>query len=267
MPLVLVSRQGNKRYARLEQLAGKRIALAPGSAAGEAIGQVNERLAQRRLAPIGIDWVDPSLAVEDVLEMVQAGIYPCTVVEQPIAERWAKVFKKIRIDRHLVLDNRQNMTWYVRRDASMLHASVDRFLKDYHAPAEQDGNFQRLYRHAYQVRNPLEKGDRKKLEAVRPTLQRFAEQYRLDWLALAAVAYKESNLTPGARGASGLHPRRLQRRRRARPGPARPGPPPGPEPGSLVLPGGASGGPGSGHGRGELRQQRQQVLSCLSAGA
>lgn len=203
VPLVLVSRQGNKRYARLEQLAGKRIALAPGSAAGEAIGQVNERLAQRRLAPIGIDWVDPSLAVEDVLEMVQAGIYPCTVVEQPIAERWAKVFKKIRIDRHLVLDNRQNMTWYVRRDASMLHASVDRFLKDYHAPAEQDGNFQRLYRHAYQVRNPLEKGDRKKLEAVRPTLQRFAEQYRLDWLALAAVAYKESNLTPGARGASG----------------------------------------------------------------
>ncbi|WP_160287663.1 MltF family protein [Pseudomonas knackmussii] len=203
VPLVLVSRQGSRRYAHLEQLAGKHIALPAGSAAGDAVRQVNERLAQRHLPALSIDWVDPSLAVEDVLEMVQAGIYPFTVVEQPIAERWAKVFRGIRVDRHLVLDNRQSMTWYVRRDAPMLHASVDRFLKDYHSPADQDGAFQRLYRNAYQVRNPLEKGDRKKLEAVRPTLQRYAEQYRLDWLALAAMAFKESNLDADARGSGG----------------------------------------------------------------
>lgn len=203
VPLVLVSRQGSRRYAHLEQLAGKRIALPAGSAAGDAILQVNERLAQRHLPALAIEWVDPSLAVEDVLEMVQAGVYSYTVVEQPIAERWAKVFRGIRVDHHLVLDNRQGIVWYVRRDAPMLHASVDRFLKDYHAPAEPDGTFQRLYRNAYQMRNPLEKGDRRKLEAVRPTLQRFAGQYRLDWLALAALAYKESNLDAAARGASG----------------------------------------------------------------
>ncbi|SDH46363.1 MltF family protein [Pseudomonas panipatensis] len=203
VPLVLVSRQGSRRYSHLEQMAGRTIALPAGSAAGDAIRQVNERLAQRRLAPLSIEWVDPSLAVEDVLEMVQAGIFAFTVVEQPIAERWAKVFPKIRVDRHLVLDNRQSMTWYVRRDAPMLHASVDRFLKEYRAPADQDGAFQRIYRHAYQVRNPLESGDRKRLEAVRPTLQRYAEQYRIDWLALAAVAFKESNLDAGAQGASG----------------------------------------------------------------
>ncbi|MBO3274640.1 MltF family protein [Pseudomonas schmalbachii] len=203
VPLVLVSRKGNRRYARLEQLAGRSITLPAGSAAGDALREVNERLAQRRLAPMMIEWLDPSLAVEDVLEMVHAGIVNFTVVEQPIAERWAKVFPKLRVDRHLVFDNHEDMTWFVRRDAPMLRAKVDRFLKDYRAPADQDGAFVRLYRRAYKVRNPLQTADRKRLESLRPTLQRYAEQNRLDWLALAAVAFKESNLNASARGAGG----------------------------------------------------------------
>lgn len=107
------------------------------------------------MAPIRIERLDPSLAVEDVMEMVQAGILGFSVVEQPIAERWAKVLPKLRVDRHLVLDNRADMAWYVRRDASTLRATIDRFLADYRAPADQDVAFQRVYRRAYKVRNPL----------------------------------------------------------------------------------------------------------------
>ncbi|MBD9504366.1 transglycosylase SLT domain-containing protein [Pseudomonas sp. PDM17] len=203
VPLVLVTKQGNRKFVRLEQLAGRTITLPAGSAAGEAVRKVNERLAQKHMAPLVLEWTDSSLAVEDVLEMVQAGIFNYTVVEQPIAERWSKVFTKLRVDRHLVLDNSEPMAWYVRRDAPMLRASVNRFLKDYRAPADQDVAFQRLYRRAYQVRNPLVVPDRKRLEAVRPTLQRYAEQNKVDWLALAAVAFKESNLNASARGAGG----------------------------------------------------------------
>ena len=168
-----------------------------------AIELVNQRLAQRRMAPIRIEKLDASLAVEDVMEMVQAGILGFTVVEQPIAERWAKVLPKLRVDRHLVLDNRADMAWYVRRDASTLRATIDRFLADYRAPADQDVAFQRVYRRAYKVRNPLGAADRKRLEAVRPLLQRYARQSSMDWLALAAVAYKESHLNPKARGSGG----------------------------------------------------------------
>ncbi|MCY1272119.1 Membrane-bound lytic murein transglycosylase F [compost metagenome] len=203
VPLVLIARQGNRRYARLEQLAGRSITLPAGSAAGEAIRKVNERLALKHLRPMTIEWLDPSLAVEDVLELVNAGIVDFSVVEQPIAERWAKVFGKLRVDRQLVFDDRESMTWFVRRDAPMLRASVNRFLKEYRAPADQDVAFQRLYRRAYKVRNPLQVADRKRLESLRPTLQRYAEENRLDWLALAAVAFKESSLNASARGAGG----------------------------------------------------------------
>ncbi|MBD2836403.1 transglycosylase SLT domain-containing protein [Pseudomonas sp. JM0905a] len=203
VPLVLVSRQGQRRYQRLEQLSGRSIALPVGSAAGEALRQVNEKLAGRKLAPIVIEWVDPTLAVEDVLEMVQAGIFPLTAVEQPIAERWAKVMPKLRLDKHLVLDRQGDLTWFVRRDAPTLRASVDRFLAEYRAPDDQDAAFQRVYRRLYKVHNPLARTERQRLERVRPVLQRYADQHDFDWLNLAALAYKESSLNPGARGASG----------------------------------------------------------------
>lgn len=203
VPIVLVSRKGARRYLRIEQLAGHSLALPLGSAADEAVRLVNQQLAERKLAPIMIEWVDPSLAVEDVLEMVQAGIYPLTAVEQPIAERWAKVLPDLRIDRHLLLGNRDDLRWFVRRDAPMLRASIDRFLQDYVSPENTDADFLRLNRRLYRVHDPLARADRQRLEKIRPVLQRFAEQNNLDWLGLAAVAFKESSLNPAARGVNG----------------------------------------------------------------
>ncbi|WP_277052566.1 transglycosylase SLT domain-containing protein [Zestomonas thermotolerans] len=203
VPLVVVSRQGNRRYRSLEQLAGRSLLLPAGSAVSGALKAVNRRLAERNLEPLAIEWVDSSLAVEDVLEMVQAGIFPRTAVEQPIAERWAKVMPKLRIDRHLVLSSDGDISWFVRRDAPMLHASVDRFARTYHDPENLDADFQRVYRRLYRVHSPLGRQDLQRLEKVRPVLQKHAEQTGLDWLMLAALAFKESTLNPAARGAGG----------------------------------------------------------------
>lgn len=203
VPLILVTRQGSRRYQNLEQMPGRSLALAAGSVAGEALRPINQRLMQNQRSPIVVEWVDPSLAVEDVLEMVQAGIFSMTVVEQPIAERWAKVMPKLRLERQLVLASEGDMRWFVHRGAPMLGASVDRFLKSYQQPADQDAAFQRVYRRLYRVHYPLGRAERQRLEKVRPVLQRHAAQQGFDWLLLAAVAFKESTLNPAARGAGG----------------------------------------------------------------
>ncbi|WP_437883971.1 transglycosylase SLT domain-containing protein [Pseudomonas sp. LRF_L74] len=203
VPLVFVSRQGNRRYQRFEQLSGRTLVLPAGSAANQALIQLNRLLAERKMAPISIEWADPSLALEDVLEMVQAGIYPFTIVEQPIAERWARVMPKLRVDSALVLARDGDMSWYARRDAPMLRASIDRFLAGYRTPDDIDAAFQRVYRRLYQVHYPLAKTDRQRLEKVRPLLQKHAGAQDLDWLALAAMAFKESSLNPKAKGVGG----------------------------------------------------------------
>jgi membrane-bound lytic murein transglycosylase MltF len=203
VPLLLVGRKGERRFTRVEQLAGRTLELPTGSAAGDAIHEINQKLALRKLPPIKVEWVDPSLAVEDVLEMVQAGIYHLTVVEQPIAERWARVMPDLRIDRQAQISAPEPMRWYVRRDASMLLASIDRFASTYRPPADQDAAFERVYRRLYKVHNPLARADRQRLEKIRPVLQRHATEQGLDWLNLAALAFKESSLDPGAQGTSG----------------------------------------------------------------
>ncbi|MBU1333125.1 MAG: transglycosylase SLT domain-containing protein [Gammaproteobacteria bacterium] len=203
VPVIIVGRKGDRRYQRFEQMAGRSLALPTGSVAGEAVRQINQELQLRKLAPIIIEWVDPTLAIEDVLEMVQAGIFSMTAVEQPIAERWAKVMPRLRLEPALVLTREGDMRWYLRRDTPMLGSAIDRFLAGYRAPSDQDAAFQRVYRRLYKVHSPLGRAERQRLEKVRPVLQRYAQLHDFDWLALAAVAFKESTLNPAARGAGG----------------------------------------------------------------
>jgi membrane-bound lytic murein transglycosylase MltF len=199
IPLVLVGIKGERRYTRLEQLSGKTLALPAGSAAGDAVSQINQKLALHKLPPVNIEWVDPSLAVEDVLEMVQGGIFHLTIVEQPIAERWGKILPKLRFDKQVVIREPGEEFWFVRRDASMLRASINRFLTVYKKPSDQDAAFLRIYRRLYQVHYPLAKTDRQRLEKLRPVLQKHADAQGMDWLNLAALAFKESALQPTAR--------------------------------------------------------------------
>jgi len=203
VPIIIVSRQANRRYQSLEQMSGRSLALPRGSVAAESLRLLNQRLIEQQRSPVVLEWGDASLAVEDVLEMVQAGIFSMTAVELPIAERWAKVMPRLRLERHLQLGDEGSLHWYLRRDATMLGASVDRFIKGYRDPADQDVALQRVYRRLYRVQYPLGRTERQRLEKVRPVLQRHAQQQGFDWLLLAALAFKESTLNPAARGASG----------------------------------------------------------------
>ncbi|KQB55446.1 glycosylase [Pseudomonas endophytica] len=203
VPLLLVGVKGERRFTRFDQLSGRTVTLSAGSAAGESIDLINQKLALRKMPPIKVEWVDPSLAVEDVLEMVQAGIFHLTIVEKPIAERWATLMPKLRFDRQVLISEPAAMRWFVRRDAAMLHASIDGFLASYKAPSNQDKAFKQVYRGLYRVHNPLAKSDRQKLEKLRPVLQKHARQQGLDWLNLAALAFKESTLNPQAKGYGG----------------------------------------------------------------
>ncbi|TWI53452.1 membrane-bound lytic murein transglycosylase MltF [Pseudomonas duriflava] len=202
VPLVVVGKKGHRRLGRLEQLSGRQVVLPVGSAAEAPLRELNQQLIKRKLKPIKLESVDPSLAVEDVLEMVNAGIFPLAVVEQPIAERWAKILPKLRVERRLVVAKQQDMTWVVRRGSPNLRTSLNHFLADYRLPSS-DAAFQQAYQRMHKVRNPLGKDDHERLVEVRPVLQRYASTYDLDWLTLAAMAYKESGLDGTAKGSGG----------------------------------------------------------------
>ncbi|WP_426149550.1 transglycosylase SLT domain-containing protein [Pseudomonas sp. DC3000-4b1] len=201
--LVLVQPRKHRAVDNLDQLAGKHLVLVAGSAAEEAVNRANAQLMARHKRPMVIEWADASLGVEDVLDMVSAGVYAMTLVEQPIAERWVKLMPDLRVERRPAFQAPAPISWYVRQDAPQLTESVRAFTSQYKPAANQDKALLEGCRDLYQTRNPLDRDDRARLEALRPVLQRNAREQGLDWLDLAALAYKESDLTPGARGGSG----------------------------------------------------------------
>ena len=203
VPLVFVTRQGQRRYKSIEQLAGRMVVLPYGSAAWPAIHRLNQQLRDLKQAPLMIKWAAPTLGPEDVLEMVAAGIYRLAVVELPVAERWAKVLPGLRIDRHLELERSGSLNWLMPADAPDLLASVNYFLRNYSPPKSADNAFRSAYRNQYKVHDPLTASAQRRLEKVRPVLQKYAAEQQFDWLLLAAIAYKESSLNPAARSPNG----------------------------------------------------------------
>jgi hypothetical protein len=195
MPLVLVGRKGERSYTRLEQLSGKTLALPTGSAAGDAVSQINQKLAAQ------------TAASEDRMGRSDPGGRGCA------GDGSGRDFSpdhRRATDRRTLGQSSAEVAfrssgahpqpgeefWFVRRDASMLRASIDRFLTTYKKPADQDAAFLRIYRRLYQVHYPLAKADRQRLEQLRPVLQKHADAQGIDWLNLAALAFKESALQP-----------------------------------------------------------------------
>ncbi|KTS77370.1 glycosylase [Pseudomonas oryzihabitans] len=198
--LVVVGGRGQRLPRHLEQLAGRRVVLPQGSAAGPALARLNAQLERRKLRPVQIQWADPTLAVEDVLELTQAGIYPLTVVEAGLAHRWARVLPRLRVADRVVVAHDQAQLWYLRAPAQQLAQRVRAFARQPQA-RDDDQAFRQASARRYQVRNPLLGNERHRLAKIRPLLQRYAKAYDFDWLTLAAMAYKESGLDPHARGA------------------------------------------------------------------
>ena len=198
--LVVVGGRGQRLPRYLEQLAGHRVVLPQGSAAGPALARLNAQLERRKLRPAQIEWADPTLAVEDVLELTQAGIYPLTVVESGLAHRWARVLPRLRVADRVVVAHDQAQLWYLRAPAQQLAQRVRAFARQPQA-RDDDKAFRQASARRYQVRNPLLGNERRRLAKIRPLLQRYAKAYDFDWLTLAAMAYKESGLDPHARGA------------------------------------------------------------------
>ncbi len=197
VPLVVVTHRRQRALRSLADLAGRSLALAPGSAVRGVLAEVNSSLKQ----PLVADWLAPSMAVEDVLEMVHAGLLGATAVEQSLAERWQRVYPDLRIERHLQLGKPAGRHWYVHRSAPNLEALVNRFLSQpWQPPADPLAG---ALRKTYRLQNPLGREELRRLERVLPALMLRAKAHRLEWPLLAAIAYKESTLNPNARGSKG----------------------------------------------------------------
>ena len=94
---VVVTGPGAPPIASVDDLAGQEVFVRKGSIYEESLVRLNEQLKARGKPAVVIDEAPDVLEDDDVLEMVNAGLVPITVVDDYLAEFWSKVFTSITV--------------------------------------------------------------------------------------------------------------------------------------------------------------------------
>jgi len=188
----------------LKDLAGRRIHVVPGTSYIQHLKQLNRRLRKEGLSPIDIVQVDKTLATEDVLELVNAGVFELTVVDQHLAELWSKVLPDLVLHKDLVINSGGNIAWAVRKQNPELLASLNEFVSK-HRQGTLLGNIliKRYYKDTRWIQNPLGQSDMQKFEKLSLLFKKYGQKYNFDWLKIAALAYQESGFDQKAKSPAG----------------------------------------------------------------
>jgi membrane-bound lytic murein transglycosylase MltF len=177
-----------------EDLSGREVHVRKSSAYHESLLALNASLKQSGKPPVKIVEAAEQLEDEDLLEMVNAGLIPATIVNSHLAEFWIKIFDRIRVEPAALRTDGQ-IAWAVRRNTPALHQAVNDF-----AAANAKGTmafnvvFQKYFKNTKWVTNAASESEMKKFKDTVVFFKKYGNQYDLPWLLVAAQAYQESTI-------------------------------------------------------------------------
>ena len=201
---VVVSAPGVAPVQSVDELSGKEVFVRKVSSYYESLGMLNKQLAQRKKPKVVIRLVPNELEDEDVLEMVNAGLVPRTVVKAPLATFWKQVFPKLVVSEQAKVRTGADIAWAFRKGSPQLKAVVDDFVRR-HGKGTMIGNMllTRYFSDAKYVQNVASAAERRKFEQLVGFFRKYGDQYDVDWLLMAAQGYQESQLDQQARSKVG----------------------------------------------------------------
>jgi membrane-bound lytic murein transglycosylase MltF len=185
-------------------LSGKKVYVVKGSSYYNHLKDLNDELKKLGKSKIKIIEADSSLVDEDILQMINAGIYKYTVVDDHIAELWDGVLDKIEIQKNAIINEGGSIGWAVRKDNPVLMQKLNEFVKK-SGQGTLLGNlvFNRYYKDRKWIDNPLTVSNIKDLEEYESLFKNYGQEYNFDWLFLIAVAFQESHLDQDKKSKAG----------------------------------------------------------------
>jgi membrane-bound lytic murein transglycosylase MltF len=125
---VLVTGPGVPPMVSLEDVADRSIHVRRGSDHFDSLTRLNGQLAKIGKPGCKIVSMDPSLTDEDLLQMVNDGRVPVTLVDQYLAAAWRPVLDRIAVNLDVSVSQDGIYAWAVRKDSPKLLALVNTFL-------------------------------------------------------------------------------------------------------------------------------------------
>ena len=179
----------------MDDLAGQEVFVRKASAYYDTLTKLNEQLKTRGKPAVVIDEAPDVFEDDDVLEMVNAGLVPITVVDDYLAEFWSQVFTGITVHKDVAVRTGGRLAVAFRKESPKLRDVVNNWIKK-HGKGDAFRNTieQRYLQSVKYVKNAAADAERKKLEAVAEIFKKYGAQYQVDYLLMAAQGYQESTL-------------------------------------------------------------------------
>jgi membrane-bound lytic murein transglycosylase MltF len=189
---------------QLDDLCGQTVHIRKSSSFYEHLQVLNDTLIRAGKEPIRIEAIDEHFENEEILEMVNAGLYPITIADEHVARLWEKVFTQLRVHSDLCIHSGGALAWAMRKDSPRLKAAVNGFIEE-NRKGTLLGNiiFNRYLENPDYVTNALSTEELERFKACRDYFMKYGEQYQFDWLMLAAQGYQESRLDQSLRSPAG----------------------------------------------------------------
>jgi len=201
---LLVSGPKAPAVAVIDDLAGKEIHVRKSSSYYESLLKLNAAFQKAGKPPIKLVAAEEEFEDEDLLEMVNAGLIPMIVMDSHKADFWAQIFNDIKVHVDITVRTDAEIAWAFRKNSPQLKALVNEFVRG-HKKGTLLGNMllKRYLKETRYVKNSISEQELKKFSIMVQYFQKYAAQYKFDYLMIGAQAYQESGLDQSKRSQAG----------------------------------------------------------------
>ena len=197
---IVVTGASGPAITSAEDLSGKDVFVRKTSSYYASLVALNEKLNAAKKAPVNIKEAPETLEDDDILEMVNAGLVPMTIVDDYQAEFWGKVFKDIRPVKTATVRTGGNLAIAVRKNSPRLLAEANAWIKTHGAGSWFGNQVERKYLESTKyATNATSQAERQKFKAVVDLFRKYGDKYDMDFLLMAAQGFQESRLDQDAK--------------------------------------------------------------------
>lgn len=202
---VLVTGPATESVESVEDLSGREVAVRRSSSFYESLQSLNRRFEQQGLAPVQITLTSELLETEDLLDMVNADLYPMTVADSHLAQLWSRVLPAITVHTNVAVAEGREIAWAFRKGSPELREFVNEFIGSSHKKGTLLGNilFERYLRSTRWAGSALSREGMKRFRETVGEFREYGTQYKIDPVVLTALAYQESGLDQSVRSPAG----------------------------------------------------------------
>jgi membrane-bound lytic murein transglycosylase MltF len=201
---VLVTGPGAPPVKSLTDLGKAKVYVRESSSYYASLTAYNQKQKALGKPTIDVARAPEDLEDDDVLEMVNAGLVPATVVDSFKANFWKQVLPNLVVHNDLTLRTGGKLAVAFRKNSPQLAAVLNSFIaRNGLSTAIGRVLNQRYLQHTTYVKDAAHGVEREHFLKMESIFRRYGDEYKFDYLLMAAQGFQESHLNQNAKSRVG----------------------------------------------------------------